>query len=94
MEEEVFNSEEALKVDIPADLHGIRLDAAAAHLFPDFSRSRLAEWIKAGRLQRNHQASRPKDKVAVDDQLLLWPETEDRVEWAPEPLPLDILYED
>ena len=48
MEEEVFNSEEAVKVQIPADLHGTRLDAAAAHLFPDFSRSRLAEWIKAG----------------------------------------------
>jgi 23S rRNA pseudouridine1911/1915/1917 synthase len=94
LEEEVFNSEEALKVQIPADLHGTRLDAAAAHLFPDFSRSRLAEWIKAGRLQRNHQAAKPKDKVAVDDQLSLWPETENRVEWAPEPLPLDILYED
>ena len=76
MEEEVFNSEEAVKAQIPADLHGTRLDAAAAHLFPDFSRSRLAEWIKAGRLQRNHQAAKPKDKVAVDDQLSLWPETE------------------
>ena len=71
MEEEVFNSEEALKVAIPADLHGLRLDAAAAPLFPDFSRSRLAAWLQAGRLQRTHQASRPKAEVAVDDPLLL-----------------------
>jgi 23S rRNA pseudouridine1911/1915/1917 synthase len=30
----------------------------------------------------------------VDDELYLYPESEDRVEWGPEDLPLDILYED
>ena len=94
MEDEVLAAEEPLSARVPADLHGQRLDAAAAALFTDFSRSRLAEWIKAGRLQRNQSTAKPRDKVAVDDQLVLTPEAEDRVEWIPEDLPLDILHED
>jgi len=94
LEDEVLAADEPLSAWVPADLHGQRLDAAAAALFTDFSRSRLAEWIKAGRLQLNQSTAKPRDKVAVDDQLLLTPEAEDRVEWAPEALPLDILHED
>ena len=74
--------------------HGARLDAAAAVLFPDFSRSRLAEWIKSGRLRRNGEEAKPREKVAVGDLLVLEPEYDDRVEWGPEDLPLDILFED
>src|SRR5438046_2957514 len=35
---------------VPADLAGRRLDQAAALLLPEFSRSRLKNWIDAGRL--------------------------------------------
>ena len=94
MEDEVLAAAQPLSARVPADLHGQRLDAAAAALFTDFSRSRLAEWIKAGRLQRNLSTAKPRDRVVVDDQLLLTPEAEGRVEWAPEALPLAILHED
>ena len=94
MEDEVFTADEPLTARVPEDQHGMRLDAAAAALFPEFSRSRLAEWIKGGRLKHNRQSARPRDKVAVDDHLFLIPEYEDRVEWSPEHLPLDILHED
>jgi 23S rRNA pseudouridine1911/1915/1917 synthase len=94
LEDEVLAGGEPVSARVPDTLHGARLDAAAAALFPDFSRSRLAEWIKAGRLRRNDQPAKPRDKVAVDDHLLLIPEYEDRVEWRPEALPLDIIYED
>ena len=94
MEDEVLSGGESVSARVPDTLHGARLDAAAAALFPDFSRSRLAEWIKAGRLRRNDQNAKPRDKVVVDDHLLLIPEYDDRVEWSPEDLPLDIIYED
>ena len=90
MEDEVLAAEEPLSARVTADLHGQRLDAVAAALFTDFSRSRLAEWIKAGRLQRNQSPAKPRDKVAVDDHLVLTPEAEDRVEWIPENLPLEL----
>ncbi len=94
MSEELFDDLEALSATVPETLSGGRLDAVAAALFTEFSRSRLAEWVRAGRLTRNGQPARPRDKVLSGDALLLIPETEDRVEWAAEPLPLDILYED
>ncbi len=35
---------------IPSELAGLRLDQALARLFPEHSRSRLAAWIRAGRV--------------------------------------------
>ena len=94
MEDEDLAGDGTMTAQVPEALHGARLDAAAASLFPAFSRSRLADWIKSGRLQRNHGAAKPRDKVAVADYITLTPEYADRVEWAPEALPLDLLYED
>jgi 23S rRNA pseudouridine1911/1915/1917 synthase len=94
LEDEDLAGEDIMIAQVPEGLHGARLDAAAASLFTEFSRSRLAEWIKTGRLKRNHCVAKPRDKVAVADHITLTPEYDDRVEWAPEPLPLDLLYED
>ena len=94
MEDEDLAGDETMTARVPEALHGARLDAAAASLFPTFSRSRLSDWIKLGRLQRNQSNAKPRDKVAVADRITLTPEYDDRVEWAPEALPLDLLYED
>ena len=94
MEDEDLAGDGTMTAQVPEALHGARLDAAAASLFPAFSRSRLADWIKSGRLQRNDGIAKPRDKVAVADYITLTPEYDDRVEWAPEALPLDLLYED
>lgn len=94
MPEELFDEREVLSALVPVALSGNRLDAAAAALFSQFSRSRLAEWIRAGRLTRNGQPARPRDKVDAGDELQVFPEADNRVDWAAEPLPLDILYED
>ena len=94
MSEELFDEAEVISATVTVALDGSRLDAAAAAVFTQFSRSRLAEWIRAGRLTRNGELGRPRDKVALGDQLHLFPETDNRVDWAPEPLPLDILFED
>ena len=89
-----MDAENALSVRIPGDLHGARLDAAAAALFPDYSRSRLSEWIKDGRMLLDGRSARPRDKVSVDATITLVPEQEERVDWAGEVMPLDILFED
>ena len=94
MSEELFDEAEVISATVTVALDGSRLDAAAAAVFTQFSRSRLAEWIRAGRLTRNGELGRPRDKVALGDQLHVFPETDNRVDWAPEPLPLDILFED
>ncbi len=47
----------------PPGAAGKRLDAVAASLFSDYSRSRLQAWIKAGYLRVNGEQRRSKDRL-------------------------------
>ncbi len=79
---------------VTAELHGQRLDAAAATLFDQYSRSRLQTWIKSGELCVNGQQLRPRDKVSQGDELSLRAELEEAGAWQAENIALDIVYED
>lgn len=79
---------------IPADLAGKRFDVALATLFPEFSRSRLQSWIKSGDALVAGEKRRPRDPVAEGEVVTLLVEPEEEVQWQPEPIPLNILYED
>jgi len=73
----------------------MRLDQALAVLFPDYSRARLQQWIKQGLVSVDGStAKRPRDKVLGGEQLELEAIMEDQVECHPQPIPLDIVYED
>ncbi len=89
-------SEETLeyRAEVPGALSGKRLDQALATLFPDFSRSRLKAWILAGRVTVDGLERRPRDPVIGGEQVLLRAEPETRTEAAPEPIPLNVLFED
>jgi 23S rRNA pseudouridine1911/1915/1917 synthase len=82
-----------VKVDI--DQAGMRLDQALAALFPDFSRARLQNWIKQGLVSVDGKiAARPRDKVIGGEVIELEAQLEDQVECRPQPIALDIIYED
>ena len=66
----------------------------AAQLFPDYSRSRLQAWIKAGELQVDGRQCRPRDKVTSGAVLLLEAELREETAWEPQAIELDVLYED
>jgi 23S rRNA pseudouridine1911/1915/1917 synthase len=83
-----------LQNDVPDELDNRRFDQVAAQLFPDYSRSRLQAWIKAGDLTVNGESKRPRDKITSGDKLVLTTEVEDEQRWEPESIDLDILYED
>lgn len=76
------------------DLHGARFDAAAAALFPDYSRSRLQTWIRSGELTLDGKPCRPREKVVAGSQLQLNAQPLPAVDWQPEALGLDISYAD
>ena len=80
--------------DVPSELSDQRLDQAVATLMPEHSRSRLQSWIKAGQLTVNGQSRKPRDKVLVDDRIVIRAEVEAEVSWSPEPIDLDIIHED
>ena len=75
-------------------MHLQRLDQVAVALFPDFSRSKLQSWIKAGALTVDGAVMRSKDKVSVDQQLQLRASLEPEVSWSGEAIGLDICFED
>ncbi|MCX2983198.1 23S rRNA pseudouridine(1911/1915/1917) synthase RluD [Halieaceae bacterium IMCC14734] len=79
---------------VAPEQHGLRLDQAAAELFPDYSRSRLQEWIRSGALSCDGEQVRPRDKVREGAVLELLAELEAEVSWLPESIKLDIVYED
>ena len=86
--------EDYLEALVPIQCHGMRLDQVAAELFPDYSRNRLATWIKDGRLMVDGRTVKPRDKATASAQVTLMVTYEPVIDWQPQRLPLDIIFED
>jgi 23S rRNA pseudouridine1911/1915/1917 synthase len=65
-----------------------------ALLFPDYSRSRLQQWLKAGLVKRDGAPCRARDKVLGGELIELEAHLEEQVACKPQPITLDILYQD
>ena len=77
------------------DQDGLRLDRALALLLPQYSRSRLQQWIEEGAVQLNERAPRARDTVFAGDRLtLLAAPLPEQTAFTPEPMALDIVHED
>jgi len=79
---------------VPEAAAGRRFDAVLAELFPEFSRSRLAEWIKSGDALLDGARARPRDPVRGGEPVSLRAQLEDQVRAEPEDIPLQVLHED
>ena len=79
---------------VPVELAGQRFDQALARLFPEYSRSRLTQWIKDGHALLDGEPARPRDAVMDGQRVELTVVAEPLSTIAAEDLPLDIAYED
>ena len=57
------------RIEISDAESGLRLDAALARRFTEYSRSSLKTWIDAGRVSLNDEPCRPRDPVAAGDEV-------------------------
>lgn len=74
---------------------GQRLDQALAELFPDYSRSRIKDWILADKVRVNGVViNKPRLKMMGGEQIDVAAEIEDEVRWEAQDIPLNIVYED
>lgn len=72
-----------------------RLDRWLSQRLKDISRSRLQKLIQQGNIQVNHKiCTNKKTKVNLGDHLLIFFPPPQASNLEPEPIPLDILYED
>ena len=86
---------EQLIARIDLQYSGKRLDQVLASLFPDFSRTRLQEWVRAGRVSLDGDVvNKPRNRVAGGETVVLQALLDDRVECRPEAIPMNILYQD
>ncbi|MCL1634541.1 23S rRNA pseudouridine(1911/1915/1917) synthase RluD [Luteimonas sp. SX5] len=79
---------------VPEAAAGRRFDAVLAELFPEFSRSRLAEWIKSGDALLDGRTQKPRDPVRGGETVSLAVVLDAQTDAAPEDIPLQVLYED
>jgi 23S rRNA pseudouridine1911/1915/1917 synthase len=81
-------------VTVPTEFAGLRLDQALARMFPEYSRSRLKDWLLAGGITVEGGPKRPKDAVSGGEIVNFEPQVEVNVQAEAEPISLDIVHED
>ena len=85
----------ALRLVLPPACEGQRLDQALAELLPQFSRSRLAQWIRDQHVELDGHPALPKTRVWGGEQVLVNPLPDPAATVATaEDIALDIVHED
>jgi 23S rRNA pseudouridine1911/1915/1917 synthase len=85
---------ERIEAIVPEHLAGKRFDQALAEMFPEFSRSRLTEWIKAGDALLDGVSIKPKASVNGGETVTLAARVSIETDAVAEAIDLDILYSD
>lgn len=83
-----------LEAVIPPEQAGLRLDRALAALFPDYSRTRLTQWVREGQATVDGAVLRPRDPVRGGETVRIAAEAAEEVTDRPQAIPLSIVYED
>ena len=71
-----------------------RLDKYVSNLESDLSREAIQRMIKAGNILVNGKKEKPSFKVSNGDTLTIETEEVKEIDWKPQEMPLDIIYED
>jgi 23S rRNA pseudouridine1911/1915/1917 synthase len=86
---------DALEFVVPGDHAGLRLDQSLARLLPEYSRSRLQEWIAQQQVKLNGALAAAKQKVWGGEKLEVLPQSHPSEQpYQAEDIALDIVYED
>ncbi len=73
---------------------GTRLDQTLSLLLPEYSRSKIQEWIREGFISLNQQPCKPRQKVYANDLVDLDVPTVSRLSDQPQALEFEILHQD
>jgi len=83
-----------LEITIPKELDGKRLDVALSELLPEYSRSKIQSWIKAGEVGVNNLNHRQRDVVNADDIIKINTVPKNTDKDQAEAIDLNVIHED
>jgi 23S rRNA pseudouridine1911/1915/1917 synthase len=84
-----------VSLTVPAGCAGLRLDQALARLLPAYSRNRLAQWVREGRVTLDGRAAAPRQKVSTGGEIRVLPVPDPAATaHQPEDIALDVVFED
>ncbi|MEZ5477204.1 MAG: 23S rRNA pseudouridine(1911/1915/1917) synthase RluD [Thiolinea sp.] len=79
---------------VPPEMAQQRLDQVVAGLYPQYSRSQLQKWIRAGQVTVDDKHLKPKERLTGGEAIVLQVEETTQTHDAAEAIALDIVYED
>ncbi len=82
------------RIELPAEVAGLRLDQALSRVLPQYSRARLQGWIEAGAVDVDGRRLRAKDRVVGGEHVCVRARWEIQTRVEPEPLALTVVYQD
>ncbi|MBR7002918.1 MAG: 23S rRNA pseudouridine(1911/1915/1917) synthase RluD [Neisseriaceae bacterium] len=92
---EVSSLADEIELTIDNQYAGMRLDACLANMLPEYSRSRITDCIKKGFVSIDNRVASAKMKVVGGEKIIFrLPEKVETANFAPENIPLNIIYED
>src|SRR5699024_2929628 len=83
-----------MKINVSKDHIGVRIDKLILSYEPTYARNQIQQWIKTGHVLVNNMEVKSNYKCKENDVIEWKIPKEEPVEIAPEPMSLDIVYED
>lgn len=84
-----------ITLQLTEEFAGMRLDKVLSDLLPQYSRSRIQQWIAGENITVNDQPAKAKMSVIGDEIISVVPQTSpEEHAFEPENIPLNIVYED
>ncbi len=85
----------AIRLTVPAEALGMRLDQGLARWLPQFSRGRIQEWIEAGHVTLDKRTVAIRHKLKGGEAIAVTPQpADDAASHAPEDISLAVVHED
>ena len=88
------NKKISLSALLTEELAGMRLDQALAKLFPEYSRSRIQQWIQNQQVWVDGQLLRSKDKIKTQQRVEISADIPIVADWQGQDMAIPILYAD
>lgn len=93
--DEIIPHVDIIELKLRSDSCGERLDKVISKLVPQYSRSRIQQWIEAGFVTVDGKSSRVKMTMLGDEHIVIHPQAApDEGAYKAEDIPLEIVYED